>query len=32
MNKEIRQKVGQVRDEKIVKKGVNVGLSFYAIF
>ncbi|MFY0630116.1 MAG: hypothetical protein JXR05_07020 [Flavobacteriaceae bacterium] len=32
MNKEIRQKITQVCDEKIAKKGENVGLSFYAFF
>jgi len=32
MNKEIRQKIIQVCDEKITKKGDNVGLSFYAFF
>jgi len=32
MNKEIRQKIIQVCDEKIRKKGENVGLSFYAFF
>ena len=32
MNKEIRQKIVQVCDEKIAKKGDNVGLSFYAFF
>jgi len=32
MNKEIRQKIIAVRDEKIEKKGDNVGLSFYAFF
>tara|TARA_R110001632_G_scaffold231685_1_gene370708 strand:+ start:587 stop:805 length:219 start_codon:yes stop_codon:yes gene_type:complete len=32
MNKEIRQKIIQVCDEKIAKKGDNVGLSFYAFF
>ena len=32
MNKEIRQKIVQVCDEKIAKKGANVGLSFYAFF
>lgn len=32
MNKEIRQKIIQVCDEKITKKGENVGLSFYAFF
>ncbi len=32
MNKEIRQKIIQVCDEKIAKKGENVGLSFYAFF
>ena len=32
MNKEIRQKIIQVCNDKIVKKGENVGLSFYAFF
>ncbi len=32
MNKEIRRKIIQVCDEKIAKKGENVGLSFYAFF
>lgn len=32
MNKEIRQKIITVCDEKIAKKGDNVGLSFYAFF
>ncbi|MDT7832813.1 DUF6500 family protein [Flavobacteriaceae bacterium S356] len=32
MNKEIRHKIVQVCDEKIAKKGGNVGLSFYAFF
>ena len=32
MNKEIRQKIIQVCDDKVVKKGENVGLSFYAFF
>ena len=32
MNKEIRQKIVQVCDEKIAKKGVNVGLSFCVFF
>ena len=32
MNKEIRQKIIAVCDEKIAKKGTNVGLSFYAFF
>lgn len=32
MNKEIRKKIIQVCDEKIAKKGENVGLSFYAFF
>jgi hypothetical protein len=32
MNKEIREKIIQVCDEKIDKKGENVGLSFYAFF
>ena len=32
MNKELREKVIQVCDDKISKKGENVGLSFYAFF
>ena len=32
MNKEIKQKIINVCDEKIAKKGNNVGLSFYAFF
>ena len=32
MNKEIRQKIIEVCNEKIAKKGDNVGLSFYAFF
>ena len=32
MNKEIKEKIIQVCDEKIAKKGENVGLSFYAFF
>lgn len=32
MNKEIRQKITAVCNEKIEKKGDNVGLSFYAFF
>ncbi|WP_439130613.1 DUF6500 family protein [Polaribacter sp.] len=32
MNKEIKQKIIQVCNEKIAKKGDNVGLSFYAFF
>ena len=32
MNKELRQKIIRICDEKIVKKGNNVGLSFYAFF
>lgn len=32
MNKEIKQKIIAVCDEKIAKKGENVGLSFYAFF
>ena len=32
MNKEIRTKIIQVCDDKIAKKGDNVGLSFYAFF
>ncbi|QOD62215.1 hypothetical protein H9I45_07175 [Polaribacter haliotis] len=32
MNKEIREKIIEVCNEKIAKKGDNVGLSFYAFF
>lgn len=32
MNKEIKQKIIAVCNEKIAKKGPNVGLSFYAFF
>ena len=32
MNKIIRQKIVDVCNEKIEKKGNNVGLSFYAFF
>jgi hypothetical protein len=32
MTSEIRQKIITVCDEKIAKKGDNVGLSFYAFF
>ena len=32
MNKELREKIIKVCDEKIAKKGDNVGLSFYAFF
>ncbi|MCT4697975.1 DUF6500 family protein [Tenacibaculum haliotis] len=32
MNKEIQQKIIAVCEEKIAKKGTNVGLSFYAFF
>tara|TARA_B110000090_G_scaffold105062_1_gene117958 strand:- start:2606 stop:2824 length:219 start_codon:yes stop_codon:yes gene_type:complete len=32
MNKELKDKIIQVCDDKIVKKGENVGLSFYAFF
>ena len=32
MNNEIRQKIIHICDEKITKKGDNVGLSFYAFF
>lgn len=32
MNKEIKQKIITVCNEKIAKKGTNVGLSFYAFF
>ncbi|WP_370398497.1 DUF6500 family protein [Tenacibaculum dicentrarchi] len=32
MNKEIKQKIIAICEEKITKKGANVGLSFYAFF
>lgn len=32
MRQELRQKIIEVCDEKIDKKGGNVGLSFYAFF
>jgi len=32
MNKEIKQKIIQICNDKIAKKGENVGLSFYAFF
>ena len=32
MNKEIRKKIIEVCNRKIVSKGENVGLSFYAFF
>jgi hypothetical protein len=32
MTKEIKEKIIQVCNEKIAKKGTNVGLSFYAFF
>jgi len=32
MNSETREKIIEVCDEKIAKKGDNVGLSFYAFF
>ncbi len=32
MNKTIAQKMIRICDEKIEKKGINVGLSFYAFF
>ena len=32
MNKEIKEKIIAVCNEKIAKKGENVGLSFYAFF
>ncbi len=32
MTKEIKQKIITVCDDKIAKKGENVGLSFYAFF
>jgi len=32
MTPNLKKKIIQVCDEKIVKKGANVGLSFYAFF
>lgn len=32
MNKQIKEKIIKVCNEKIAKKGENVGLSFYAFF
>jgi hypothetical protein len=32
MNIEIKEKIIQVCNDKIAKKGTNVGLSFYAFF
>lgn len=32
MNKTIRQKIVDICNDKIEKKGTNVGLSFYAFF
>ena len=32
MNERLRKKIIRVCDEKIAKKGENVGLSFYAFF
>ncbi|UTD16605.1 hypothetical protein HER15_14440 [Tenacibaculum mesophilum] len=32
MNKKIKEKIIAVCEEKIAKKGENVGLSFYAFF
>ena len=32
MNKTVKNKIIQVCEEKIAKKGENVGLSFYAFF
>ena len=32
MNKELKEKIIAVCDDKITKKGTNVGLSFYAFF
>ncbi len=32
MNKEIKEKIIKVCNDKIAKKGENVGLSFYAFF
>ena len=32
MNKEVKEKIIQICDDRIAKKGDNVGLSFYAFF
>jgi len=32
MNKEIREKIVAICNQKILQKGENVGLSFYAFF
>ncbi len=32
MNSALKQKIIEICDEKISKKGANVGLSFYAFF
>ncbi|RZG46623.1 DUF6500 family protein [Acinetobacter wuhouensis] len=32
MNQHLRNKIIQICDDKIAKKGENVGLSFYAFF
>jgi len=32
MNHELKDKIIRICDEKILKKGDNVGLSFYAFF
>jgi mannitol-1-phosphate/altronate dehydrogenase len=32
MNKKLKDKITQVCNDKIAKKGENVGLSFYAFF
>ena len=32
MNKDIRKKIIEICDSKILSKGENVGLSFYAFF
>lgn len=32
MNSEIKQKIARICAEKIEKKGIDVGLSFYAFF
>ncbi len=32
LDREIKEKIIQVCDEKVEKKGSNVGLSFYAFF
>lgn len=32
MQKQLREKIIQICNEKIAKKGSNVGLSFYAFF